>query len=352
MKDKSNIPQGLIEEGLRYVSDSRPGITRQSRGKSFVYLDAHGKRISDPQLLARIRSIGMPPAYRSVWISPSANGHIQATGLDNKGRKQYRYHPRWIEIRDEQKFAHMLAFGAKLPSIRKQVARDLTLPTLSRKKVLAAVVGLLDKTLIRVGNEEYAKANGSYGLTTLRRKHVAIEGAKIIFEFTGKSGKTWQLSLNDRRIASVVRRCTELPGYELFKYVNETGEKKEIDSEDVNAYLREICGADFTAKDFRTWAGTVLAAVALAQLEAYDSETQAKRNMAAAIKFVASRLGNTAAICRKCYVHPELLKAYLDKSLDLTIQAASIGVIESSSPKLSKIEKKVLSFLRRRIKES
>jgi DNA topoisomerase-1 len=330
-------------EGLRYVSDARPGFTRRRRGNHFEYFDPQGRRITDAAVLERVRGIGVPPAYRDVWICPHANGHIQAVGRDEKGRKQYCYHPRWRAVRDENKFAHVLQFAAKLPAVRECVARDLARPGLPREKVLAAVVRLLETTLIRVGNAEYAQKNQSYGLTTLRKKHVAVEGNTITFQFTGKSGKKWDLSVNDRRIAAVVRRCADIPGYDLFKYVGDDGVVREVGSADVNAYLKEISGEDFTAKDFRTWAGTVLAAVALAECETADCVTRAKKNVVAAVRRVAQQLGNTPAICRSCYVHPTVLSAYLDDGLaDLRRKA------QATETGLTDEEAMVLAFLRRR----
>jgi DNA topoisomerase-1 len=336
------------QEGLRHVSDTRPGITRKRKGKGFVYYDPHGKRITDRHTLARIRSLVIPPAYRDVWICPLANGHIQATGIDERGRKQYRYHPRWREARDEAKFEHVLRFGAKLPAIRRKVGRHMRLGGLQRNKVLAVVVKLLETTLIRIGNEEYARENQSYGLATLRKKHVTVAGTQITFEFTGKSGKRWELSIHDHRIAAVCKRCAHIPGYELFKYFDDEGVKRDVDSADVNAYLQEISGEEFTAKDFRTWAGTVLAAIALAEFEKYDSEAQAKRNVVEAVERVARKLGNTPAICRKCYIHPEILGAYLDGSFREMI-GEKIKKLQCDSDDLSDDEALVLAFLRKRM---
>ena len=297
---------------LRYVSDSTPGIRRRRAGASFTYVAPDGTTVRDPATVARIRALAIPPAWTDVWICPQSNGHIQATGRDQRGRKQYRYHPRWREVRDESKYGRMLAFGQALPRIRERVDADLRRPGLPREKVLAAVVRLLETTAIRVGNEEYARTNKSFGLTTMRDRHVAIQGSSIEFKFVGKSGKQHQIHVRDRRLASVVKRCRDIPGYELFQYIDDAGERQTIDAADVNAYLRETTGEDFTAKDFRTWSGTVLAALALQEVREFDSEAQAKRNVVAAIESVASQLGNTAAVCRKCYVHPEVLNAYLD----------------------------------------
>jgi DNA topoisomerase I len=298
--------------GLTYVSDSSPGIRRKRRGKGFHYTDVRGGMVRDAATLKRIRGIVIPPAWTDVWICPDSDGHIQATGRDARGRKQYRYHPRFRELREQTKYEQMIAFAEGLPRIRAKVDEHLALPGLRREKVLATVVYLLEATLIRVGNDEYARNNKSYGLTTLRRPHVAVEGSSLKFKFKGKSGKEWNLGLRDRRIARVVRSCQELPGQHLFQYVDEAGERCNITSTDVNAYLRDISGAEITAKDFRTWHGTVLAAVALGELAGFESITAAKRNVRDAIRNVAARLGNTPTVCRKCYIHPEVLAAYFE----------------------------------------
>lgn len=308
--------------GLRYVSDQIPGITRKGRGKSFQYFDSDGKRIRDKETLGRIKSLAIPPAWKDVWICPRANGHLQATGRDAKGRKQSRYHPRWREVRDETKFERMKLFGEALPLIREQVEKDLALPGLPREKILATIVRLLETTFIRVGNAEYARENHSYGLTTLRNKHVDVEGSTVRFKFQGKSGKRHEIDLNDRRLARIVKRCLDLPGYELFQYVADDGALHTVDSSDVNEYLRSITEQPFTAKDFRTWAGTVLACLSLAEFEAFESATQAKKNVVAAIKSVAEQLGNTPAVCRKCYIHPMVLDCYLCGKLQATLSAA------------------------------
>ncbi len=341
----------LEQEGLRYVSDGKPGITRQRRGTGFSYHDARGELIRDSKQLARIRAIVVPPAWTDVWISPSANGHIQATGVDVKGRKQYRYHARWREARDGNKFQDILQFGSALPAIRARVAKDMKRSGLPREKVLAAVVKLLEVTLIRVGNAEYARKNDSYGLTTIRKKHVDLDGSDIHFHFSGKSGKVWDLSVNDRRVANVVRKCSELPGYELFKY-EEDGELKDVTSSDVNAYLQEITGESFTAKDFRTWSGTVLAAMALDEFEKVDSEAQAKKNVVAAIEHVSQQLGNTPTICRKCYVHPQILDSYIDGTLAGVLRAEIEDTVREEYPTLESEEVLVLTFLRERLKQA
>jgi DNA topoisomerase-1 len=333
---------------LRYVSDDRPGIRREKAGKSFRYIGPDGEKISDEKDLERIKGLGIPPAWTDVWICPAPNGHIQATGRDAKGRKQYRYHPRWREQRDETKYGRMIAFGQALPQIRERVEKDLSLPGLPREKVLAAVVKLLETTLIRVGNEEYARTNRSFGLTTMRDRHVDVEGSTVKFEFRGKSGKNHSVAINDRRLARVVKRCQELPGQELFQYVGEAGERQTIDSADVNEYLRGISGQDFTAKDFRTWAGTVLAALALQEFERFDSEADARRNLVQAIESVAERLGNTPAICRKCYVHPAVIDSYLEGSLVETLkQRAERELKELAS--LDPEEAAVLALLQQRL---
>lgn len=301
--------------GLRYVTDAKPGIRRLRQDDGFTYVDPSGQPVQDERELERIKALGIPPAWTDVWIATSPRAHIQATGRDARGRKQYRYHARWREVRDQAKYDHVLAFAGALPQIRQQVEDDLRLPGLPRRKVLAAVVRLLESTLIRVGNEEYVRQNASFGLTTLRNRHVDITGATIRFHFRGKSGKAHQITLHDRRLARIVQRCHDLPGHELFEYVDEDGVTHTVESEDVNEYLREITQQDLTAKDFRTWGGTILAAGALASLGPPASDADAKRKIAEAIKEASSGLGNTPAICRKCYVHPGVLDAYLNGSL-------------------------------------
>jgi len=301
--------------GLRYVSDGEPGIRRRRAGRGFSYMDAHGEPVRDRATLERIRSLGIPPAWTDVWICANPRGHLQATGKDAKGRKQYRYHPRWREVRDTTKYDRMIAFAEALPAIRARVAGDLALPDLPRDKVLAAVVRLLDETSLRIGNQEYARENESYGLTTLRNEHVEVAGTRVRFHFRGKSGKEREMDVRDRRVAKIVRRCQELPGHELFQYVDDQGERRMVESSDVNEYLQQLSGQEFTAKDFRTWAGTVEAADALRAIGEAESETEKKRNIAQAIKVAAEHLGNTPAICRKCYVHPGLLEAYAEGML-------------------------------------
>ncbi len=307
--------------GLQYVSDQRAGISRQRHKKrGFVYLDVNGDRIQDPVELKRINSLAIPPAYTDVWICPLTNGHLQATGRDAKGRKQYRYHPLWRSVRDQTKFTRMLVFSQALPSLRERLEQDLSLPGLPKEKVLATVLRLMELTRIRVGNEEYARTNASYGLTTLRDQHVEIRGSKVQFNFRGKSGVEHEIAIADQRLAKIVKRCQDIPGQELFQYRADHGEYQTITSGDVNDYLREITGQDFTAKDFRTWAGTVLAASTLAEMGSFTSATAAKKNIVQAIKTVAAHLGNRPATCRKYYVHPAILAAYEDETLHQVMQ--------------------------------
>jgi DNA topoisomerase-1 len=337
--------QSSRQAGLRYVTDGRPGITRKKRGKGFVYFDPEGKRITDEETLRRIRSLVIPPAWTNVWICPIANGHLQATGRDARGRKQSRYHPRWRATRDETKYERMKLFGAALPKIREQVERDLELPGLPREKVLATIVRLLETTFIRIGNEEYARENKSYGLTTLHDKHVDIEGSKVHFHFKGKSGKLHSIDVNDRQLARIVKKCQDVPGYELFQYYDEEGNHHSIDASDVNDYLRGITNDDFTAKDFRTWAGTVLACSLLRQFEASETQTQAKKNVVAAIKSVAERLGNTPSVCRKCYVHPRVIESYMSGALVKAFESEVIREVEKSPHALRQEELDVLHLL-------
>lgn len=301
--------------GLIYVSDESPGISRKAKGRGFTYLDAQGRTIRDKTIMRRIRSLAIPPAWTDVWICASPQGHIQATGRDARGRKQYRYHPRWREVRDETKYNHLLEFAKALPEIRRRVKKDLKLPGMPREKILATLVRLLETTLIRIGNEEYARANKSFGLTTMHSRHVNVFGSSLNFQFRGKSGKSHSIKLTDSRVAKIIKQCQDLPGQELFRYRDESEETQTINSADVNQYLREITGEDFTAKDFRTWAGTVLAASELVKIGKYDSETQARKNIVQAIEAVAERLGNTPAVSRKCYVHPAVMEAYLNGGL-------------------------------------
>jgi DNA topoisomerase I len=301
--------------GLVYVSHESPGITRRRNGHGFVYLDQHGKVIRDAEELARIRALVIPPAWEDVWICPSARGHIQAVGRDARGRRQYRYHEKFREVRDANKYGHMLRFVKALPKIRRRVQRDLRKRGMPREKVLAAVVKLLETTLIRVGNEEYAHQNNSYGLTTIHNNHAKVHGSTIQFRFRGKSGVKHAIDLTEPRLARIVRKCQDLPGEELFAYLDEERNAHDIKSEDVNAYLKEITGEDFTAKDFRTWAGTVLAAQALQEFERVDSQAARKKNVVRAVESVAKRLGNTKAVCRKCYIHPQIIETYMEGAL-------------------------------------
>jgi DNA topoisomerase-1 len=337
------------EAGLRYVSDTKPGIRRERAGEAFVYRDVHGRRVRDGETLRRIASLAVPPAWTDVWISPHLDGHIQATGRDAKGRKQYRYHPRWRAVRDETKYGRMIAFGRTLPQIRRRVGHDLARPGLPRPKVLAAVVRLLETTLIRVGNEEYARSNRSFGLTTMLDRHVDVGSDSVRFGFKGKSGVRHTVDLNDRRLARVVKRCRDLPGQELFQYLDHDGRPGDVESGDVNDYLREISGQEFTAKDFRTWAGTVLAAMALREFEAFDTQARAERNIVRAIERVAARLGNTPNVCRKSYIHPEIINAYLDGSLLATLKQIAEQEMTEGLADLRPEEAAVLGLLQQRL---
>jgi DNA topoisomerase I len=342
----SELAASARNAGLHYVTDRRPGIVRaRKRGGAFDYFDPRGRRIRETKSLARIKRLAIPPAWRDVWISPDACGHLQATGRDARSRKQYRYHPDWRKIRDETKYDRVLGFGRALQKIRRRVARDLARRGLPREKVLATIVRLLETTLIRVGNEEYARDNKSYGLTTLQDRHAEIRSGKIIFRFRGKSGKQHVFDIRNRKLASIVKRCRDLPGYELFQYIDESGAPVDITSSEVNDYLREISGADFTAKDFRTWAGTVLAARALQEFEKFTSQTEAKRNLLQAVEAVARMLGNTPAICRRCYVHPVVLESYLDGTLVDQLKRQAEEKLVTGVKKLPPDEAAVLMLL-------
>jgi DNA topoisomerase-1 len=334
---------------LRYVSDAKPGITRRPAAEGWDYFAPSGERITDEDELTRIRKLAVPPAYRDVWICPHANGHIQAVGRDARGRKQYRYHARWREVRDEAKFTHMLAFGRALPAIRARVEHDLGLPGLPREKVLAAIVRLLERTLVRIGNAEYAKTNKSFGLTTLRRRHVTVKGANVTFDFRAKHGIQWHVALTDRRLSKIIGKLNDLRGQELFQYLDDDKQVHGVTSDDVNDYLREITGEDITAKDFRTWAATNLAAVALAELEVFDTKAKAKKNVLRAVEAVAKMLGNTPSICRKCYIHPAIFDAYLDGSLLEGIRARADAVLSQKGGGLTAEEVAVAAFLDRRL---
>jgi DNA topoisomerase I len=355
--------------GLRYVSDEHPGLTRQRVGRGFRYLGVRGRPVRDLATLGRIRSLVIPPAWTKVWICPDALGHVQATGRDARGRKQYRYHPRWRVVRDEAKYGRMLAFGHALPIIRSRADEDLARPGLSRRKVLAAVIGLLEATLIRIGNEEYARDNGSFGLTTFRNRHAFVKGSTVRFRFRGKSGKVHEIGVQDPRLSRIVKRCQDLPGQELFQYVDSHGQRRAVTSSDVNDYLGEITGQEFTAKDFRTWAGTVLAASALSEMDAGPhraagllsgphqarglkagrTKAEIKRNVVRAVERVASRLGNTVAVCRKCYVHPVVFDAYLDGTLADTLQQRLEDEARAGEDHLQREEIAVLALLHQRL---
>lgn len=337
--------------GLVYVTDQAPGITRRRAGKGWSYRLPDGKPLKDKAAVERLNKLAVPPAYTDVWLCPDEQGHLQATGRDAKGRKQYRYHERFREVRDGTKYEHMLTFARALPGIRERIDADMRRRGLPREKVLATVVHLLETTMIRVGNADYAKQNKSYGLTTLADRHVKVEGGELRFRFKGKSGKQWSLSLKDRRVAKIVKASQDLPGQHLFQYLDDEGEQREVTSGDVNAYLREISGAEITAKDFRTWTGTVLAALALAEFEKFDSEAAAKRNVRAAIERVAARLGNTPAVCRKCYVHPEVIDSYMDEALLLEVEQEVERELTKELAGLRPEEAVVLAFLQKRIEE-
>jgi DNA topoisomerase-1 len=342
-------PAAAKAAGLRYVHDDRPGIRRVSSADEVRYLGAGGAPVDDEATLRRIKSLAIPPAWTDVWICPQANGHLQATGRDARGRKQYRYHPKWREVRDEVKYERMISFGKALPRIRKEVDRALALPGLPREKVLATIVYLLEATMMRIGNDEYARENKSYGLTTLRNRHVRIDGSDVEFRFRGKSGVYHDVKVHDRRLARIIQRTRDLPGQDLFQYLDEDGETHTVGSSDVNDYLRTITGEDYTAKDFRTWSGTVLAAMALQEFEAVDSDTQAKKNVVRAIESVAERLGNTPSVCRKCYVHPAVLDAYLDGTMLEGLRARAEESLVEDLKDLQPEEAAVLAMLERRL---
>ncbi|HXZ51382.1 MAG TPA: DNA topoisomerase IB [Burkholderiales bacterium] len=335
--------------GLRYVTDGVAGIRRKRSGKGWAYYAPDGARIADAKLRRRLNALAIPPAWTDVWICPDPDGHIQATARDARGRKQYRYHPFYREARDRSKFRRMLEFSEVLPLVRERVERDLRHEDLSRRQLLATVVRLLDRTLIRVGNDEYARENRSFGLTTLRRKHVRVEGTLLRFGFRGKSGVEHSISLSDPRLARIIQRCQDLPGQELFQYLDEAGKRQTVSSDDVNAYLREITGREVTAKDFRTWGGTMLAAIELRGAGPAASRREADRNIVRAIDVVAERLGNTRAVCRKYYVHPVLVRAYL---LGLTVPqppAQSARRARRAGPALRRDEVAVLQFLQQKL---
>jgi DNA topoisomerase-1 len=341
--------QAALSAGLRYLGDDRPGIRRRKSGNGFCYVRHDGARLSAADEITRLRSLAIPPAWKDVWICPFPNGHLQATGRDARGRKQYLYHPRFRAIRDSAKYQHVIAFADALPAIRATVREHMALPALPRAKVIATVVHLLDTTLIRIGNDDYARQNKSYGLTTLKNRHVEVHGPEVRFHFVGKSGKQWSAKIRDRRVAKIMRACQDLPGQELLQYRGEDGTIEDVTSSDVNDYLHEITGRDITAKDFRTWAGTVLAAVALGRLASPGSTAKAKKSLRAAIETVAARLGNTVAVCRKCYVHPEVLNAFLAGTLtrELTLRD---GKPNPETKEYASEEVAVLAMLRSRLK--
>ena len=337
---------------LIYVSDRKPGITRERDGDGWRFLKPDGSIVVDEDEIARIKKLAIPPAYTEVWICTNPRGHLQAVGRDARGRKQYRYHARWRVIRDEAKYGKMLVFGRVLPAIRAQVQADLALHGLPKRKVIAAIVALLEKTMMRVGNEEYAKQNGSFGLTTLRARHARVKSGHVVLDFRGKHGITHHIDLADRRLARVVERCQDLPGQDLFQYEDEDGELHHATSDDVNEYLHEVSGEEVTAKDFRTWAATNLAAAALKDFETFDSDTKAKKNLVQAVEAVAKKLGNTPAICRKCYIHPAVFEGYLDGSLLEGLKARADEVLDGHPGGLTAEEVAITAYLSRRLGEA
>jgi DNA topoisomerase I len=351
--DEAATAQDTAEDaGLTYVNDSEPGILRKKAGHGFRYKRPGGAWLDDPRALKRIRALAIPPAWTDVWICASANGHIQATGRDARQRKQYRYHPEFRALRETAKFDRLMTFVKSLPAIRQKIAEHMDAKGLGREKILATVVHLLETTLIRIGNDDYVKQNQSYGLTTLRNRHVEVNGAELRFNFKGKSGKIWRLRVTDRRIAKIVRACQDIPGQELFQYLGDDGNPRSVTSSEVNAYLKDISGKDITAKDFRTWAGTLLAALALREFEEFDSDAGAKRNVRAAIERVASRLGNTPTICRKCYIHPEILNCYVEGSLLINVKQKIETQLRKTLPRLRPEEAAVLALLKARLKRT
>ena len=335
---------------LHYVDDNKPGYTRRLGPDGPVYLDPKGAVVTDEEVVARLRKLAIPPAYTDVWICADPRGHLQAVGRDARGRKQYRYHPDWRAVRDQAKYGKMLVFGEKLPGLRARVQKDLALPGLPRAKVLATVVALLEKTMMRIGNDEYARTNKSFGLTTLRRRHAKVKGSALVLDFRAKHGIQQHIELKDRRLAGIVSRLQDLRGQELFQYVDEAGTQHDISSHDVNEYLQEVTGEEITAKDFRTWAATNLAALALQEFEQFDSQAAAKKNVLRAIEKVSKLLGNTPAICRKCYIHPRIFDGYLDGSLADALKEraeAALSPEGRSHTDLSAEEVAVVAFLSR-----
>ena len=333
--------------GLTYVSDQAAGISRTRAGSGFTYIAPDGRRIRNKGVLKKLSALAVPPAWSEVWICANPHGHIQATGRDARGRKQYRYHPAFRQVRESTKYDNMIAFAESLPTIRAQLAKHMALRGLPREKILATVVHLLEATLIRVGNDSYAKANGSYGLTTLRNRHVKARGSELRFEFKGKSGRTWKLRLKDRRVTKIVRACQDLPGQDLFQYLDDAGERRSVTSSDINAYLKELVGRDVTAKDFRTWHGTVLAALALQAIQRAPTESGLKKNVKAAITEVAARLGNTPTICRKCYIHPDVIASYVEDRLRLDVRSSGVREKSCLGRRLTPEEAGVLSLLKK-----
>jgi len=343
-------PEASAESaGLRYVTDAEPGVTRRRAGRGWMFHGADGRRITDKKRIAWFKRLAIPPAWTDVWICPDRRGHLQATGRDARGRKVYRYHPRWREARDELKYDRLLAFARALPKIRDRVERDLRRDGLPREKVLAAVIALLERTRIRVGNEEYARENRSFGLTTLRDRHATVRGGRLTFAFRGKSGREHAVEVADRRLARIVARCQDLPGQQLFQYVDDDGQRQAIASDDVNDYLREVSGQDFTAKDFRTWAGTVIAAMALQEFAEFDTEAEAKKNIVRAIEAVAEKLGNTPAVSRASYVHPRIIDAYLEGDLLRQTREDADRALTERIGELRPEEAAVLALLRQRL---
>lgn len=337
---------------LRHVSDHKPGITRIHTDEGWSFIDTDGSVITDPDIIARIKKLAIPPAYTDVWICSDTRGHLQAVGRDARGRKQYRYHAKWREIRDQAKYGRMLVFGQVLPALRNHVRRDLARPGLPKAKVLAAIVALLEKTMMRVGNEEYARTNESFGLTTLRHNHVKLARGHVVFDFRGKHGVEHHIDLADRKLAAVVEKCQALPGQELFQFLDHDGTQHHITSDDVNGYLQDATGEEITAKDFRTWAATNLAALALAEMELFDTHVKQKRAVVEAVEHVAKKLGNTPAICRKCYIHPAVFEGYLDGSLAEGLKMRAYTVLDAKIPGLTAEEMAVTAFLSRKLGEA
>ncbi|PSR53027.1 DNA topoisomerase I [Adhaeribacter arboris] len=336
--------QSAVEAGLRYIPDTGKGFSRQRSGQGFTFIDKKGEKITYPKILDRLKKLIIPPAWENVWICPSPNGHIQATGRDTKGRKQYIYHPDWRNTRSLTKFSRMIAFGETLPLIRQQIEQDIQIKALNQRKVTAIVLNLLDQSLIRIGNRQYAEANKSYGLTTLRDKHVAIEGDQVKFQFVGKKGVSHEIDIKDRRLAKLVKKCKDIPGYDLFQYYDEDGTRQTLESGQVNQYIQEISGADFTAKDFRTWGGTVLMVECLEKLLDENPELEKEKSVKNAFKTVAKGLGNTPAVCSKYYVHPQVLEIF--KSDQLLDYLKKHDADQPNEPYLSSTEKMVIQMLK------